>query len=517
MSDERGRRFRDTLELEPEFVTALLDTVAALVIVLDAQGHILRFNRACEFATDYRQEEVKGKLVWELFFDPLQAEQVKVALEVISGGSSPIQSTVVWLTKGGERRLIEWTNSALAGDEGEVELIIGTGMDITERQQAEQSLQDSEARFRRLAQASFEGIVIHDRGEILDANIRFAKMLGFDHVRQVVGTDGLAMLAPGMRARHLEMIDSGHEGVFESQMTRADGTTFPVEVQARPVPFEGRQARVAAVRDITERKQAEQQQQRLLRQEREARADAEAAVGLRDEFLSVASHELRSPLTSLQLGVQSLLHMVGSASGGAAGREVGGETPPEVVLRTLEVASRQANRLARLVNDLLDISRLQAGRFAMEPEPMDLALLAQQVLERFEPQLHRADCPLVFSTHDPVEGCWDPSRLDQCLSNLLANAVKYGAGGPVEVRVEALPEAARLVVKDQGIGVPEDRQEEIFSRFGRAVSSRNLPGLGLGLYIVRRIVAGHGGTVIVDSAPGKGATFTVELPYGMEG
>lgn len=379
MSEPGRRRFRDTLELEPEFVTALLDTLAVLVVVLDDQGRILRFNRACEATTEYTEDEVKGRKVWELFGDPDQARRVQATLEQICAGSPPVEFTEVWVTRGGERRLIQWSTKALTDQEGGVELVIGTGIDITERQ-------------------------------------------------------------------------------------------------------------------------------RLLLQEQAARAAAEQAVGLRDDFLSVASHELRSPLTSLQLGVQSLLHMVTTAAGD--------RMDTEVLRRPLEVASRQADRLARLVNDLLDISRLQAGRFSVEPAPMDLTALVHQVLERFETQLARADCPLVFSRRDPLEGCWDRSRLDQCLSNLLSNAVKYGAGAPVEVRVEALSHAARLLVSDGGIGIPAERHEEIFSRFGRAVSPRDYPGLGLGLYIVRRIVAAHGGMVAVESAEGKGATFVVELPYG---
>ncbi len=508
MSEPRRRRFRDTLELEPEFVTALLDTVAVLVVVLDDEGHIVRFNRACEATTEYTEEEVRGRPVWELFADEQQARQVRVTMEEIRAGGPPVQRTEVWLTKGGQRRLIQWSNTALNDDERDVELVIGTGIDITERQQAERDLQESEARFRRLADASFEGIVIHDRGEILEANARFAEMLGCDDAGEVIGRDGFSLLAPHLRARHLEKIEAGHEGAFESIITRPDGGTLPVEIQARPITFQGREARVAAVRDISERKRAERELQRLLRQEQEARAAAEQAVGLRDEFLSVASHELRSPLTSLQLGVQSLLHMVTTAASD--------ELDTEVLRRPLEVASRQADRMARLVNDLLDISRLQAGRFAVEPAPMDLTLLTQQVLERFEPQLSRADCPLSFARREPLNGRWDRSRLDQCLTNLMSNAIKYGAGAPVEVRLEALPHAARLSVKDGGIGVPAERQEEIFSRFGRAVTARDYPGLGLGLFIVRRIVAAHGGKVSVESTEGQGATFVMELPLGLD-
>ena len=509
--DQPGRsptsRFRDTLELEPDFVAALLDTMAALVIVLDVEGHVVRFNRACEATTGYRADEVKGRLVWELFFDAEEARRIEASFQSLDAEAFPSRRCSSWLTSEGDERIIDWTSTALINDQGEVQFVIGTGIDITDRHQANLRVQVSEAEVRRLAEATFEGIVIHDHGEVLDANSRFAQMLGFEPA-EVIGKDGLATLEPCWRQRHLEFIEAGYEGTFESMIMRSDGSSFPAEVRARAMPYKGRAARVAAVRDVTKRKQAEQELSRLLRQEVEARAAAETAVGLRDEFISVASHELRSPLTSLQLGVETLLQMV---------TEGEGPVNPELLRRALEVADRQAHRLARLVNDLLDISRLQSGRFSIEPEPMDLTALACGVLERFEPLLSRADCPVSFEQQGPVEGCWDRSRLDQCLSNLLANAVKYGAGSPVEILVERHQQLARLVVRDGGIGIPAEQHDEIFERFGRAVSRRNYPGLGLGLYIVRRIVQGHGGEVRVQSRPGEGTTFTVDLPYGPAG
>lgn len=486
-----------------DFVAALLDTVAALVVVLDRRGRILRFNRACEITTGYGMDEVKDREVWELFLTPDDVALARAAFSQLKPQMFPNHRTTSCQTKSGEQREVEWSSTALLDDDGEVEFIIGTGIDITARHQAEQRLQESEARFRRLAEASFEGIVIHDRGIILDANERFAAMLGYEP-EELLGQDGLAKLEPRWQRKHREMVERGHEGPFESVISRRDGSTFPAEIHAKPVPFQGRRVRVAAVRDITERKRAEQELELLLRQEQAARSAAEDAVGLRDEFLSVASHELRTPLASLHLGVQSLLHMMRLPSGQAP--------DPAVLQRTLEVAGRQTERLSRLVNDLLDVSRLQAGRLVLEREELDLVALAREVLEHSEPQLSAADCPVAYSAGEPVVGRWDRSRLDQVLANLLSNAAKYGASEPVEVTVRAQAGRATVVVRDHGIGIDPARQEQIFERFGRAVSSRHYAGLGLGLYIVRRIVEAHGGTISVDSDLGDGATFTVELP-----
>lgn len=232
--------------------------------------------------------------------------------------------------------------------------------------------------------------------------------------------------------------------------------------------------------------------------------DATEAVRLRDEFLSIASHELKTPITTLQLQIQSL-----TRSGEAVVQ--GGNL--EKFRSRVATADRQVNRLSRLVDSLLDISRITGGRLDLEGEPVDLAAVARDALTRAAEELDRAGCAATLRLEGTSHvGQWDRTRLEQILANLLSNSAKYGAGRPVEVAVASDSKTSRLTVRDHGIGIAPEHQARIFDRFERAVSVRHYGGLGLGLWIVRQIVEGHGGSITVASTPGEGSLFTVELP-----
>ncbi|HEX4461280.1 MAG TPA: ATP-binding protein [Polyangia bacterium] len=228
--------------------------------------------------------------------------------------------------------------------------------------------------------------------------------------------------------------------------------------------------------------------------------ESQAAVASRDEFLSVASHELRTPVTSLQLAVQSVL-------------AIGEEAPTAFLRQALETAERQTRRLSRLVDSLLDVSRVHSDRLELQREPTDLVAVAQDAVRALGDDARRAGCAIAVEAPAPVLGsAWDRARLEQVATNLLSNALKYGAGKPVIVRVDSDGARAQLRVRDHGIGVEPAERGRIFERFERAVSARHYGGLGLGLYIVRRIVEAHGGTVSAHDVDGEGASFVVELP-----
>jgi PAS domain S-box-containing protein len=229
----------------------------------------------------------------------------------------------------------------------------------------------------------------------------------------------------------------------------------------------------------------------------------QSAVAARDEFLSIASHELRTPLTALQLELQALQKRLGR-----------GETmTSEQLSHRLETAIRQVNRLGKLVNSLLDISRLTAGRIDLQIAEVDLAEVAREVTARLAEEAARAGCTLSFAAGEGrATGQWDRLRLEQIASNLVSNAIKYGGGRPIEVAVEHDVSRARLRVSDRGIGIAPEDQARIFDRFERAVSERHYGGFGLGLWIVRLIVHALQGGIWVQSRVGEGATFIVELP-----
>jgi signal transduction histidine kinase len=237
---------------------------------------------------------------------------------------------------------------------------------------------------------------------------------------------------------------------------------------------------------------------RLYRQAREA-------VRARDEFLSVASHELNTPLATLTLQLDEAL---------TPGPEDSGDQSAPAPSRTAGIlrARRQLDRLSRLVANLLDISRVTAQRLQLELSSVDLTATAREVAEQMAPELTRLACPLRLRTNGPVVGRWDAMRVTQIVTNLLSNACKYGAGKPIDLAVEADSGYARLTVRDQGIGIAPADAERIFECFERAVSARHYGGLGLGLYITRQVVEAHGGNIGVSSEPGAGSTFVVELP-----
>ncbi len=230
--------------------------------------------------------------------------------------------------------------------------------------------------------------------------------------------------------------------------------------------------------------------------------ETQRAVRLRDEFLLVASHELRTPLTPLTLSLKTLQRWERSSQA----------TLPAAISESVELAVRQGSRLNSLVSELLDVSRIESGRLKLDLSEVELGAIVHAAAGRLEPELARARSPLSIRCDGPVVGRWDASRLDQVIAHLLANAIKFGAGKPIEVHLGQAGGRALLSVTDHGMGIDPAHQARIFERFERAVSVRNYGGLGLGLYMGRRIVEAHGGSIRVESQPGSGATFTVELP-----
>jgi signal transduction histidine kinase len=223
------------------------------------------------------------------------------------------------------------------------------------------------------------------------------------------------------------------------------------------------------------------------------------AVQARDDFLSVASHELKTPLTGLKLHLEMLERMLPGALRAKAAER-------------LASARRQAQRMGALVESLLDVSQVASGRLQLHRERMDVMALVADCLAQDQEELLRAGCTVTFETRAPLFAEVDPVRLEQLVHHLLSNAAKYGAGKPVEVQLGRVGPHLRLEVVDHGMGVrPEDR-ERIFGRFERAVSVRRFGGFGLGLWVSRQVVEAHGGSIEVTDTPGGGATFTVLLP-----
>ncbi|EXF43033.1 sensor histidine kinase/response regulator [Pseudomonas sp. BAY1663] len=265
-------------------------------------------------------------------------------------------------------------------------------------------------------------------------------------------------------------------------------------------------SRKRLARQLEALEESRREQEVLLDELRNTKAELENAVRMRDDFMSVVSHELKTPLNTLILEVQ-LRKLQLSRNNLAAFDE-------SKLRGMVDKDERQIQSLIRLIDDMLDVSRIRTGKLSIRPSRFDLAQLVGNVVESFAAQMEAKGCQLQLERSEPIVGVWDEFRIEQVLANLLTNAMRYGAGQPVRVSVAPCPEGACIEVRDQGIGISSKSLARIFCQFERAEGSEGSAGLGLGLFIADQIVKAHGGRIQVESEEGRGSLFRVLLPLG---
>jgi PAS domain S-box-containing protein len=524
----------------------VIETVGALVVVLDRDARILRWNAACEATTGYDRDEVLGRAFWFLV-PPEERPAVEGVFGRLVAKDFPSRHRNHWLAKDGSRRFVAWSNTALLDASGKVELVIATGLDLTEQARAEDALRRQAARLEALAESSRVFASGLDYKTTLDTVARrLSELIGDGALIRVISPDGAWLVPvavyhpdPERAALRRRLVQAAPQRTNEGMTSRALQTHRTLRIAELTVervhremkaqywpylegvcslmiaPLEHRRhvfGHISLMRDTggapytaDDEALLEDLAHRAAQAIENARlyGEAQAAVAARDEFLSIASHELRTPLTALRLALENMRRV--------SSREAIERLPPEYVERVLATAERQGQRLEKLVTGLLDVSRIHMGRLELDVEEVELGAAVQDALGAVEDEAAQSGSEIRI-TGEPVRGYWDRFRVSQVVTNLLANAVKYGGGKPVEVEFGPRGDQAYLRVTDHGIGIDPADQPQIFERFERAVSSRNYGGLGLGLYIVKRILEAHGGTVEVASRPGEGATFSVSLP-----
>ncbi|MFL8991376.1 hybrid sensor histidine kinase/response regulator [Pseudomonas sp. QLc11A] len=250
--------------------------------------------------------------------------------------------------------------------------------------------------------------------------------------------------------------------------------------------------------------QSRREQEALLEQLQNTQLELEQAVRMRDDFMSIVAHEVRTPLNGLILETQ--LRKMHLARDNAAAFTL------DKMHAMVDRDERQIKSLIRLIEDMLDVSRIRTGKLSIRPTRFDLSTLVRDLLHNFSRQIDAAETSVTLDAEQPVIGNWDEFRIEQVISNLLTNALRYGAKSPVSVKVYSEGGLALVDVRDQGIGISEENQKRIFQQFERVSARQAVAGLGLGLFISEQIVTAHGGTITVQSRIGEGALFRVCLP-----
>jgi PAS domain S-box-containing protein len=402
--------------------------------------------------------------------------------ELLRSGKGLVQEHRI-VQPDGTVREIQTRAASTRDADGRITGLIGSLLDVTQLHEDQRMLERKRSLLGGTLEATADGILVVDReGRVVIYNERFLSLWRItDEVARTKDDVALIEHVRGQLVSPTQFERSIRDHYAEPEresfgvLRFKDGRIY--ERHSRPLREGDRiTGRVWSFHDVTER---------------------ERALRGREELLSVVAHEIRSPITSIRLSVQTLRHPA---------------VPPEAAARALDVVEREDRRLARFVDELIDVGRIRVGCFEFLIEDVDLADVARSVVEQLSDDMARASSPITLRVDDHVQGRWDRVRLEEMLTYLLANAMKFGAGKPIELTVSARDGHAVVHVTDHGIGIPPEMHEKIFEPYARAVSARQFGGLGLGLYIAKTIVQGMGGGIGVESRPGDGTTFTVDLP-----
>jgi PAS domain S-box-containing protein len=511
--DEERRQAEQEAERERSFSSMMIESLPGILYFYDENGKFLRWNHNFETVTGYTGAEI-GKMKPRDFFPVEDRHPMEVRIsEVMETGESSAEAYL--LAKDGTRTPYYFTGRRVDFDG--LRCLVGVGIDITERVRADAARRESEARYRTLFQHAPDGILIADStSRYIDANASMCRMLGYSkaelaglHAKDIIYQIDQSQIEAALSEIHTQS-EHQREWVF----LRKDGTTFPAEVLATAMP-DGNL--MGMVRDITERHVAGKKLKELYEglelkvAERTAELQtalvrAEAADRLKSAFLATMSHELRTPLNSI-------IGFTGVVLQGLAGPLNAEQT------KQLTMVRGSARHLLELINDVLDLSKIEAGQLEVRADPFNLKESVERVCASVQPLADKKRLTLtgVFAP-ELGEMVGDRRRVEQVLLNLLNNAIKFTEHGAVTFEAESLPHSesprVRLTVRDTGMGILPADLATLFQPFRQIDTglSRQHEGTGLGLAICRRLVTLMGGTITAASEPSRGSEFTVILP-----
>lgn len=395
--------------------------------------------------------------------------------------------------------------------QGQIQRLHGLSLDLTEYRKSELQLKKTlqENNDIKLALDQTSVVAITDpNGVITYASDLFCKVSGYSREELLGQTHRI--VASGEHPKEFyedlwRIIKRGEIWRGEIKNKAKDGT-FNWSLMTI-VPFldpTGKPYQHVSIRtDITAQKAAAEQRIALIRAQEELKRTADA-VQIRDEFISAASHELKTPITSLQMKLEIMLREY---------RRTDRKGIDDARLtKIVESSLQQTRRLTAMIDNMLDVTRIAAEKLKLNLEPVEITALVRALVTQFSEDLKAAKCDPILHVDSPVWGVWDRGRIEQVMSNLMNNAMKYGAGKPIEFKITATSDKARISIQDHGIGIEKDFMNDLFARFERSDTVEKIRGNGLGLWISKKIIEAHKGNIIVESDLGKGSTFIVELP-----
>jgi PAS domain S-box-containing protein len=465
---------------------AIVESSDDAVVSKTLDGIITSWNPAAEKMFGYTANEAVGQSIRIIIPADRQSEEDFV-LDRIRSGQKVDHFETVRKTKDGRLLDISLTVSPIKDASGTVVGASKVARDITARRRLESLLTS-------IISSSDDAIVSKTLDGIVTSwNTAAERIFGYRademigrSIRTIIPADRQAeedfvlnRIRRGQRVEHFETIRRAKDG----HLVNISLTVSPIITASGMIVGASKIAR-----DITARIAIE-------REREEAFKELKRALAARDEFIAIAAHELRNPLNVLTLMWQISQRQ----------RKLDKESPGLLI----EKSKVQLARLNSLIDRLLDISRIRSGTFDLYLEEFDLADLIRDVAGRFV--LAESENPISLEL-DALRGTWDRLRLDQVITNLVGNAVKFGQNKPIEVRSSLESEHALVTVRDHGMGIPRENLDRVFEQFERGEPRKDHEGLGLGLWISREIIMAHGGTISVESELGKGATFVVRLP-----
>lgn len=494
---------KDEVQLSPNFVEDILDSGFEGVFAFDLHFNLIYWNAEMEEIFGLKKERLLGKDIFSVFPFLKDIGEDVLLRKVLQGHNFSSENRPFTVPESGKSGYFQGWYSPLKDKSDKIHGGVGVIRDVTVRKESEDRLRKTEARFQVMANYAPVALWMARQDSMCDFfNEGWLKFTGRSMEKEfgLGWTEGIHFEDfQRYIDTYLEAFSARKSFTMEYRLKRYDGEYRWILDNGVPRfnPDGTFVGYIGSCIDITDQKNAQAELSLSVEKLREA-------LQVRDDFLSIASHELNTPITSLKMQIQmtkrnmnKTMNMMNNGNS---------------LKRAIERLDIQITKLSGLVGNLLDVSRIRSGKMKFNFIEMDLSELVHEIKDHFQLQIDNAGCRLELDIPPKCIGQWDRIRMEQVIVNLLSNAIKFGEGNPIQIKILKQDSKVIFSVTDQGIGISTEDQKRIFNRFERAAKIENFGGFGLGLFITKEIVDGMGGKISVQSEPKKGATFIVELP-----